>query len=59
VQEIAFISAILIYVYKRDIEEYRTPKVQNEHVNRINGEAAEAQNSDVDATAIKKRTKRN
>jgi hypothetical protein len=59
VQEIAFISATLIYVYKEGIEKYRGPKVQNKHVNRINGEAAEAQNSNVDATAIKKRTKRN
>jgi hypothetical protein len=58
-QEIPFFSVIPIDVHKEGMEECGAPKVQNEHVNGINREAAKVENSNVDATAIKKRIKRN
>jgi hypothetical protein len=58
-QEIPFLTVIPIDMHKEGMEDYGAPKVQNECVNRISRETAEVENSNVDATAIKKRIKRN
>jgi hypothetical protein len=60
-QEIPFFSVIPVDMHKEGTVEYGTPKVRNDrvHVNRVIKEAAKVENSNVDATAIKRKPKRN
>jgi hypothetical protein len=58
-REVPLLSVTLVDVHKEVMEECRSPKVHNERANRINVEAAEVENSNVDATAIKRRIKGN
>lgn len=58
-QEIPFFCVIPTDMHKEGTEECGPPKVRDENMNRINREAARIENSNVDATAIKKTVKRN
>lgn len=58
-QEIPFFCVIHTDIRKEGTEECGPQKLQDENVNRVNREAAGVENSNVVATAIKKKIKRN
>jgi hypothetical protein len=57
-QEVPFFSVVPDHIHKEATEECEPPKVEDESMNSICVDAAEIENSNKDATSLKKRAKR-